>query len=99
MCKNEEKTENLEIKQDEKRELTNLLNTIRADIELKANELNNAELKLEQMKHDKELIGQKIENSKSSIEQKNENVARNNNMILTKNTMLVKIARKETIQL
>ncbi|MCQ2978715.1 MAG: chromosome segregation protein SMC [Clostridia bacterium] len=90
----EEKTENLEFKQEEKRELSNILNTIRSDIELKANELNNAELKLEQMKHDKDLIGQKIENSKNSIEAKNENITRNNNMILAKKSMLQADAEK-----
>ena len=84
----EEKTENLEFKQEEKKELNTILSQIRTNIELKANDLNKAEMKLEQMKHDKVLISEKIVNSQNSIEAKNEMISKHNNMILTKQKML-----------
>mgnify|MGYP003321755917 CR=1 FL=1 len=84
----EEKNENLEFKQEEKKELNGILAQIRSTIELKLNELNKAEMKLEQMKHDKILIGEKIINSQNSISAKNEMVATHDNMINAKKAAL-----------
>ncbi|MCQ2749262.1 MAG: chromosome segregation protein SMC [Clostridia bacterium] len=84
----EEKNENLEFKQEEKKELNGILAQIRSTIELKLNELNKAEMKLEQMKHDKILIGEKIINSQNSISAKNEMIATHDNMINAKKAAL-----------
>ncbi len=84
----EEKEENLEISNEEKKELNEKLIQIRNLIEIKSNDINHFEIKCTQMNNEKSLVEQKISNTVFNITSKEELIDKHDKMIHTKNEMI-----------